>query len=143
MENIRDIIRLLNNDTEVKYCALATVTSVDKSANTCDVQPLDSTAELVEVRLQAQQGKGLVMYPVVGSVVVVSFFSKDDAYVSLVSDVELFDIRTQNESLKAVIADLCSAIKTLTVTTPMGPSGTPINFAQFDSITNRLNNLFK
>lgn len=143
MDNIRDIIRLLNNDTEVKYCALATVLSVDKSANTCDVEPLDNTAELVEVRLQAGNGKGLVMYPVVGSVVVVSFFSRDDAYVSLVSEVELFDIQTQNESLKAIITDLCSAIKTLTVTTPSGPSGTPINFAQFDTITNRLNNLFK
>jgi hypothetical protein len=54
---------------------------------------------------------------------------------------DLFTIKTQNESLKKILSDLIDAIGALTVTTGVGPSGIPINKAQFDAIKNRLANL--
>lgn len=42
------------------------------------------------------------------------------------------------DTLKGLLEDLISAIKTITVATPHGPSGTPINSAQFSAINSRL-----
>lgn len=142
MANFTDNLRTAIGYSEV-YSILATVTSVDKASNTCDVKPLDSTADFFDVRLQAGKGAGVVLYPAVGSVVVVSLLNKDNAFVSLFSEVELLDIQTQSESLKSVLVDLLAAIKVLTVTTPAGPSGTPVNAVSFTQLENRLNKLFK
>ena len=43
--------------------------------------------------------------------------------------------------LVSIIEELLSAIKALTVPTGTGPSGTPINFAQFDAVKNKLKNI--
>ena len=45
------------------------------------------------------------------------------------------------DTLKSTLEDLISAIKTITVPTAMGPSGTPINFAQFDAINTTLSSI--
>jgi len=52
-------------------------------------------------------------------------------------------IKTSSESLKAIISDLIDKIMALTVTTPVGPSGVPINVADFAAIKTRLPNLFE
>ena len=41
-------------------------------------------------------------------------------------------------TLKGLLEDLISAITSITVPTPHGPSGTPINSAQFSAINSRL-----
>ena len=52
-------------------------------------------------------------------------------------------IKRSTESLKKIISDLIDQINILTVTTPMGPSGVPINITAFTAIKNRLPNLFE
>lgn len=52
-------------------------------------------------------------------------------------------IKRSSESLKKIISDLIDKILLLTVTTPNGPSGTPINAADFTAIKQRLPNLFE
>lgn len=42
------------------------------------------------------------------------------------------------DNLKGLLEELIDAIKAMTVPTPVGPSGTAINFAQFDAVKNRL-----
>jgi hypothetical protein len=64
---------------------------------------------------------------------------KDNKTTFLQND--LFTIKTSNESLKTILKDLITAIGALTVTTGVGPSGIPINKAQFDAIKTRLDNL--
>ena len=68
------------------------VTSVDKSANTCDVSPLDGGAEILDVQLKADDGKskGQIIYPSTGSVVLVSPLnnSKSNFFVSMFSEVD-------------------------------------------------------
>lgn len=53
-----------------------------------------------------------------------------------------FVIKRSTETLKKIISDLIDQIVELTVTTPNGPSGTPINATAFTAIKNRLPNLF-
>lgn len=45
------------------------------------------------------------------------------------------------ETLKGLLESLIDAIKAMTVPTPAGPSGTAINFAQFDAVRGRLQNM--
>lgn len=54
-----------------------------------------------------------------------------------------YTIKRGSESLKTIISDLIDKILLLTVTTPNGPSGTPINAAEFSAIKSRLPNLFE
>lgn len=60
---------------------------------------------------------------------------------------ERFDVGEGNEqmvlgnTLVKLLEDLINAIKAITVPTPVGNSGTPINFAQFDAIKGRLNDI--
>lgn len=143
MANLSDIIRAYVADEHKPYSVLAKITSVDKTNNTIECEPLDGSADFVEVRLQAQEGHGLVLYPVVGSDVVVSFFSKDDAFVSMVGVVEKLTIQSENESLKDLLSDLIDQIANLKVTTNQGPSIEVINKAQLLAIKNRLPNLFE
>ncbi|TDN38613.1 hypothetical protein E4631_24025 [Hymenobacter sp. UV11] len=142
MANISDIIRAYTADEHQPYSVLAKVTAVDKTNNTIDCEPLDDSAELLEVRLQAQTGKGLVLYPVVGSDVVVSFFSKDDAFVAMVSQVESVALESQNESLFQLLSDLVDEVSSLRVTTNQGPSIEVINKPAILAIKSRLKNLF-
>jgi phage baseplate assembly protein gpV len=53
-----------------------------------------------------------------------------------------FALKRSTESLNSILSDLIDAIKLLTVTTPVGPSGVPINVATFTAIKERLPNLF-
>lgn len=54
-----------------------------------------------------------------------------------------YQIDGDTTSLKTILLDLVKALKALTVTTPVGPSGTPINVAQFVKVENQINQLFK
>jgi len=55
----------------------------------------------------------------------------------------LMSVKNDRYSLKKTFDDLITAIKLITVTTATGPSGTPINAAQFDLIKMNLTNLLK
>lgn len=52
-------------------------------------------------------------------------------------------VKKSSETLKKILTDLLDAILQLTVTTPMGPSGVPINAATFTQIKQRLPQLFE
>jgi phage baseplate assembly protein gpV len=54
-----------------------------------------------------------------------------------------FTIKRSSESLNKILSDLIDKILLLTVTTPVGVSGTPVNFADFQDIKQRLPNLFE
>ena len=52
-------------------------------------------------------------------------------------------IKTGEENLKTLLTDLVTAITKLTVTTGTGPSGVPINLADFQDIGNRIPKLLE
>ena len=64
--------------------------SVDKYLNTCDVDPLDGDAGLLDVKLTATEGNqtGFIVYPEIDSSVIVTFLDKDTAFISMCTEVE-------------------------------------------------------
>ncbi len=68
---------------------LAKVVSLDEQNNTCEVEPLNEDANLVDVRLSPVLDieEGLVVYPKIDSVVVVVLLDEATAYVGLVSEI--------------------------------------------------------
>lgn len=84
---------------------ICTVDAVDKEARTVDCTPLDEGAPLLGVNLQANQESkfGVVVYPRVGSYVVVGFVADGSAGVVLLTD----DI----ESIEVVVKDDNTSLK--------------------------------
>ena len=90
MSDIKSAIRnLVSNDDEV-YSIVGYVTKVDKKRKVVNVQPLNDDAEILGVRLQANESdtEGVVIFPKVGSNVTVTFLNKDTGYVAQYSEIE-------------------------------------------------------
>jgi len=90
--NIREaIIKIVEDGQNFEiYSKVCKVVSVDKDLNTCDVEPLDGDAELLDVRLTATEENqtGFLVYPDIDSSVIVTFLDKDTAFVSMCTEVE-------------------------------------------------------
>ena len=90
MTNISRAIRMMAQGGTEMYCKICTVDSVNEDARTIDCSPIDESAPLVGVNLQADQSQevGVVAIPVEGSSVVVGFLSAAVAVVLLTTEVE-------------------------------------------------------
>lgn len=91
--NIRDVLDEIIKQNVGKheiYSIACTVDSVDLGARTCICTPINGGAELQDVRFQASLNgsAGLFIEPAADSIVIVSFLSKEIAYVSLFSEIE-------------------------------------------------------
>lgn len=97
---IRDIAG--NADDFILACK---VTAVDDK--TCDVVPLDNSAPLKKVKLNAapEQGKGIVITPVVDSVVLVGLRTETDASILMFSEIEKIDIILSEDIKLSLNAD--------------------------------------
>ncbi|MDR2131024.1 MAG: hypothetical protein LBP56_07680 [Odoribacteraceae bacterium] len=87
---IQEAIRRMATAGAELYCKACTVDAVNEAARTVDCSPLDEGAPLVGVKLQANQGgeEGVVLFPAVGSHVVVSFIAPAVAVVILAERVD-------------------------------------------------------
>lgn len=88
MNNIKETIRQLAQGSRQSVSLVCTVDAVDKTARTVDCTPLDESAPLLGVNLQANQEStfGVVAFPKVGSYVVVGFVADGAAGVVLLTD---------------------------------------------------------
>lgn len=124
----------------------ATVKSVDLVNASCVVETAEGLT-FYDVRLRSVvdgSGNGLVVYPTSGSPVLVGRIGKSNQlYVIASSKVDYFTLKTENESLKLILSDLLDAIGQITVPTPAGASGVPVNVAAFTAIKQRLELLLK
>ena len=92
-KSIAELIReIAANDAEV-YSALVRVDAVDVQAMTCDCSPLDGDAAIYDVRLMPQAGDGVHVIPAEGSVGIVTFLSKETAYLAMASEVDRVQVR--------------------------------------------------
>lgn len=134
------------------------VKEVDKASCACVLDVGGQLYTSVSLRSVITNDMGVVFYPMVNSVVYANFIPGSKRLVVMaMSEIEAFHIKVEdtevsgnkdgvvvkrgNESLKSILADTFDAILAMTVTTGVGPSGTPINFAQFQQLKQRLNNL--
>ncbi len=139
--SIRQSILALSRTGNELYAKICEVISVDTEAKTVDVKPLDDTAEIYDVQLQADtSGEGLVSFPIEGSMVLVVFTGKHTAVVCNFSEVGTFrysqnglyfELDSQEKkvamgndttSLLKLFSDLKTIIENLKVNTPAGPS---------------------
>ena len=148
MASLKDLLReLLNEDKMIPV--VCRVKSVD--GNSVLLEPLNGTVEF-EARIQADDIPGIRIVPEADSIVIAGYCENGNIpYISLYSKVKEIDlvvtdkilIANSTNNLGAILTELCTALETLTVTTPMGPSGTPINVAQISAVKNKLQNLLK
>ena len=82
---LKEAIRVLAMSGAELYCKICTVDAVDVEARTVDCTPIDESAPLVGVNLQASQDSsvGVVLFPAVGSYVIVAFITPAVAAVVL------------------------------------------------------------
>ena len=140
----------------------ATVVSVDKSNGTCTVN--DGELEYTDVLLSAQMaenGKRFYLFPKVNSWAMISPIQEDlnRLYVEFYSEIESFDLqismtrmqidedgfllKKENETLKALMVDLLTAIEVMRFTTRSGPTIKLLNKHQFTDIKNRFKEFLK
>jgi hypothetical protein len=139
MSGIRESIQAIAKNGNELYAKVCVVTAVN--GKRVDVEPLDGTAGLYDVPLQADvQGDGLIGIPTEGSKVLVVFTGKHTAVVCQVSEVGTFrysqsglvfeldseagkmQLSNADTSLLQLFTDLKSLIAGLKVNTPAGPS---------------------
>jgi hypothetical protein len=89
--SIREIAK-----TDKAYSLSCLVNGVDTSTNTCDVEPLDGSSDILNVKLIAQSN-GLLIYPKINSLVIVSFLDPNNGFVSMYSDIDDIKIKVENE----------------------------------------------
>ena len=104
MSDLRNIIRRLAQSDGETAALICSVDSVDKKARTIDCTPINESAPLLGVNLQANQQAdyGLCIFPEVGSFVVVGFIADGAAAVMLLSE--------KIESAEIVIGNASAAI---------------------------------
>lgn len=96
MSEIKDLLKQLAEGSTATVVS-AKVLTVDMDACTCDVEPLNGEADLLDVRLRAVKDgnkKGHVLFPVIGSIVLVAKKERGntDAYVAMLSEVDVIQI---------------------------------------------------
>lgn len=86
---IRQAIRQMAMSGAELYCKVCTVDAVYEDTRTIDCTPIDESAPLLGVNLQADQEQevGVVQFPAEGSDVVVAFLSANVAVVVLTTEV--------------------------------------------------------
>jgi hypothetical protein len=86
---IKAALKKIVEDTDQYYCLPCTIDSVDLTKKTAYCLPVDeSKADLLNIRLMADNKTGFLIVPKVGSVVIVSFMSNETGYISMFSEVD-------------------------------------------------------
>jgi hypothetical protein len=131
--------------------------------NTVDVVN-ESGLELYDVRFRAtavDDTAGFIVTPRIGSDVIVSASGKNSEFMQVIMMSEVQSVRAEVETTELVVdssgvkiqkgpnnlgdilSDLVDAITAITVTTPVGPSSTPVNSAQFIALKTKINQLLQ
>lgn len=95
--NIAGVIKKISKSSDEVYAKVCEVLEVNATDKTIDVKPIDDTAEIFNVRLQAEsETGGLVLIPKVGSMVLVVFLNKNNAAVVNTSEITNYELKIEN-----------------------------------------------
>lgn len=109
-EQIKEAVKELSKK-DSSFSVVCKVLSV--TGDKCDCEPLDGSADLLEVRLQAQTATGILITPVIDSVVIVTMLNKFTGYVSMFSEVESIELNGSNYDGLVRVADLTTKLNNL------------------------------
>ncbi len=112
-DDIREAIKGISKTDDVLYSIVCTVAFVDEENNTCDCEPIDETADLLDVKLIANTANGFLIIPTVGSMVIVTMTNKYTGYVSMFSEVAEIQLNGKNFKGLPKIEDLVDKLNNL------------------------------
>jgi hypothetical protein len=95
-DKIRKAIKELSKTGDEVYSIVCNVDSVDTAEKTCDCSPVDGKADLLGVRLMAQNQTGFYIIPKIGSIVVVTMINGFTGYVAMFSEVDEIQLNGDN-----------------------------------------------
>lgn len=96
-DSVREMIRDIANTGQEIYSIPCKVKSVNSADNVCDCSPIDdAAADLLEIKLIADNKTGFLIIPKVGSVVIVTMTSQATGYVAMFSEVEEIQLNGKN-----------------------------------------------
>ena len=99
--NLAGALKNLTKTSDEVYAKVCEVLEVNEDEKTINVKPVDDTAEIFNVRLQAEsETGGLVLFPKVGSMVLVVFINKNNAAVVNTSEIEKLELVIENVELQ-------------------------------------------
>lgn len=100
--DIKTAIQHLAKSTDEIYCRICKIDAVDDSARTIDCTPIDGSAQILGVNLQANQDAttGLVCLPKKDSYAVVAFLDKAHAVALLFDEIESIHINVGDTSIE-------------------------------------------
>jgi hypothetical protein len=110
--NIADIIREIAGKASDSVL-LATVTSVDLAAKTCEVVTLNDDMALFDIRLIANDGDGIFIIPTVSSVIGVCMINEIEGFISLYSQVDSIQYGDGSFDGFVKVGDLLAKLNTL------------------------------
>lgn len=111
---IKEAVRALSKTNNEINCIVCTVDSIDTTKKTCYCLPIDeSKADLMNVRLMADNKTGFLIIPKVGSVVIVSYISNEMTYVSMFSEVDEIQLNGDNYGGLVRIQELTDKLNNL------------------------------
>ena len=111
-QQLRDTLKKHVTKDEEYYSIVCKVDEVE--GGFCDCTPINGDAQLVGVRLRAgSSSTGFLPVPAVGSVVVVSFLDKEEAFVSMFSALDSVAIRGEEKGGVPVAEDLAKSFNAL------------------------------
>ncbi len=115
MKPIKELIKDIIKDHEEIYSLVCKVDKVDLDNRTCDVTPLDGSAEVFDVRLQADEAAstGLMTIPKLETNVIVTFYNRNQAYLALVTEAEEIHLNGSENGGLIIIQNLVDKINNL------------------------------
>lgn len=100
--DIKTAIQNLAKSSDEIYCKICKIDAVDDSARTIDCTPIDGSAQILGVNLQANQDAktGIVYLPKKDTHVVVAFIDKAHAVALLFDEIESIHINVGDTSIE-------------------------------------------
>lgn len=95
-DKIRKAVKELSKTNDEVYSIVCTVDSVNMTDKTCDCSPIDGKADLLGVRLMAQNQTGFFIKPKTNSIVVVTMINGFTGYVAMFSEVDEIQLNGDN-----------------------------------------------
>lgn len=110
------IKRMASANTEL-YSKVCTVDAVDERNRTVDCTPIDESAPVLSVNLQANQESedGIVLFPAIGSYVVVSFINPSVAVVILCEKIDKIGLKIGETTAEIIDGKVNISIQDTTV----------------------------
>lgn len=111
-DDIKKAIKTLASEVDINT-VVCKVSNINTTKNTCTCTPIDGTAEILGVRLMAENSKGFLIIPKDGTTVIVNMINTFTGYISMFSEVDKIYLNGDTYSGLVKIDDLITKLNNL------------------------------